>query len=401
MRWIALLVLLACQEADPNALLRQLGDNDPAVREKATRALRALGGRAVPFLEKARESTDPELCARAAGLLVLCHRDLAQTELERQQRPRKLGIVTIDAADVPRAEVLRELEKQTGAKFKAAVIDLAHRVTVKLENAPLEQVLSACGMETDHYYPGDITLRERTVAGLDAFQEAGRFRFSWKPWAPKGEILGTIFRTDLLQTFDGEVEWDVAGIKTDHDLKVETCTLHSPGLVYVAGERPANPKVSLKGLRRWYCDTPVTFSNPQDGQVWWAGDYQISVRWPSILVRRETPALAATMDRVLNPPDVTFEVKPGREKQSLMGIGIGGGGGGRYGGRFSNEAPAWCGCPGKTNDKPRDPPPMRQERVVTIGHDADLYRIEDIAKIVLIFHKPVEEPFMLESPPLK
>ena len=54
---------------DPSALTRQLGDDDFHVRQEAARQLKALGKAAVPALQEARKSQDPEVHARAEELL--------------------------------------------------------------------------------------------------------------------------------------------------------------------------------------------------------------------------------------------------------------------------------------------------------------------------------------------
>lgn len=53
----------------PAMLIRQLGDSDPQVREKAAAELLKLGERARPALEEAKKSTDVEIHGRAKDLL--------------------------------------------------------------------------------------------------------------------------------------------------------------------------------------------------------------------------------------------------------------------------------------------------------------------------------------------
>src|SRR5690349_13816567 len=47
------------------ALVKQLGDDDFAAREKATEGLKALGARALPALRRALQDADPEVRRRA------------------------------------------------------------------------------------------------------------------------------------------------------------------------------------------------------------------------------------------------------------------------------------------------------------------------------------------------
>lgn len=73
MTWLA--ILIAAQEGtkglggDPAHWVRELGDSDARIRERATRALREMGDAAVPALEAAAASGDPEVAARARWAL--------------------------------------------------------------------------------------------------------------------------------------------------------------------------------------------------------------------------------------------------------------------------------------------------------------------------------------------
>jgi len=54
---------------DTDELIRQLGHDDAAVRDKATAALKEAGDKAIPAVRKASESTNPEVAARARAIL--------------------------------------------------------------------------------------------------------------------------------------------------------------------------------------------------------------------------------------------------------------------------------------------------------------------------------------------
>jgi len=81
-----------------------------------------------------------------------------------------------------------------------------------------------------------------------------------------------------------------------------------------------------------------------------------------------------------------------------MGVETGGGGGGRFGGRSGGRNLAWCGCQDYPATQRPNPPAMAQEFAVDFG---TFYALEDIAKIAITFHKPVEESFEVMSPSLK
>ena len=65
----ALLARPAAQPARIRSLIKDLGHDDWRVRERATRALIALGSAAEPFVEAATRSPDPEVAERAAFIL--------------------------------------------------------------------------------------------------------------------------------------------------------------------------------------------------------------------------------------------------------------------------------------------------------------------------------------------
>lgn len=71
MNTLALLGCLLLQDA--NALIEKLGDEDPNVREAATRELRKQGLKALDALRRAAESKDPEIRNRAEGLIDQIH----------------------------------------------------------------------------------------------------------------------------------------------------------------------------------------------------------------------------------------------------------------------------------------------------------------------------------------
>lgn len=73
--WLALLAVCACADEprrlpeEPEALAALLGDREFSVREEAQKALVASGEKAVPVLEQAAGSKDPEVAARARAAL--------------------------------------------------------------------------------------------------------------------------------------------------------------------------------------------------------------------------------------------------------------------------------------------------------------------------------------------
>lgn len=108
------LLVLACGQApegsaDPGAIVARLGANRYSEREAAARALVRLGRPALPALRAARDSRDPEIRTRAAGLL---HR-IEGMLLTQPTRVR------LDFDRTPLVQVTRSLSQQSG--FKVAL----------------------------------------------------------------------------------------------------------------------------------------------------------------------------------------------------------------------------------------------------------------------------------------
>jgi hypothetical protein len=88
----------------PEQLIKELGDPDFAVRERAFESLRAMGSAAIPVVERALKSDTPEIRRRAAELLPILK---SQAALE----PRR---VTLKAGAAKLPDTLAEVSKQTG-----------------------------------------------------------------------------------------------------------------------------------------------------------------------------------------------------------------------------------------------------------------------------------------------
>ncbi len=108
------LLVLACGQApdgsaDPGAMVARLGANRYSEREAASLALERLGRPALPALRAARDSRDPEIRTRAAGLL-------HKIEGVLLTQPTH---IRLDFDRAPLAQVTRSLSQQAG--FKVAL----------------------------------------------------------------------------------------------------------------------------------------------------------------------------------------------------------------------------------------------------------------------------------------
>lgn len=326
--------LLACLLlAQEPDLVEQLGDPDIGVRERAAAALAAQGSAAREKLTAARKHADPEVRSRAYDLLCRFDPDLALERLKNSQRWLHMTLVA----------------GRSGTPADAADVDGA------------------------------------------------RFRFSRRPWAPKGEVLGTIVETGLEPSLRGQVLWSLVSVDGDAPLAVETCALHSPGRVYIPGPAPGKIVVRLKGTRHWRCEVPVEFKNPQDGDQKTVGGYTLTLKWPELRVASERPVLQTELSASVDASEIRGELRPGREPR-------------RFGGRVTLVAtaacggderpnPAWCGCEEKPYPGARQAPATMTEFHVHAGLMGASF--DDYSSVTLPFHLPVEEPFEVTSPPLK
>lgn len=144
MRHVLLLILLALpaqDEARIKQLIQDLDDDGFEVRDKAEKALVALGPEAIPHLkvviaETERQKEKAEVRTRALSAL----RAIEFNAKSKQFYPEP-KLVTLRAADAELGAVLADLEKQTGVKFDAGAIDAKAKVMLDVQNAPLYKVL--------------------------------------------------------------------------------------------------------------------------------------------------------------------------------------------------------------------------------------------------------------------
>lgn len=334
---LLLAFLFPAQEPDRRELIRRLGDLSPVVRDKASAALEAQGDAALTDLRRALDDTDPEIRCRVEALVDLRTQEQTFARLCREQRAAKLRL----------AELLLEYE----------------------------------------YPPAGIV----DIDGV-------RFTFARRPWAPDGEIRGTIFETDAAQAPGVTLNWSVSSIRDGRELPVETCTRHSPRLVYVPDRVPEASQIRIRGVRRWTCEVPLRFESPSDGQARRFAGYTVTIEWPDLVVRAERPLEKSAMDQVLTDQDVRCKIRPGREDGLFICFGVGCGGHSRC--RGARRELAWCGCVGAPDQEPREPEPTSRETRAR-QRTVERYGLDAIESIELTLHLPVDEPFEVTSPPLE
>jgi hypothetical protein len=136
-------------DAEIRQLVQRLGAPTYAEREKAQKALEAIGEAALPALkEAAQKSEDQEVRRRAADLARIIE---ARTIAQRLRQPSLIS-VAYDGTPVP--EVLKDLEAKTGIVFENDPAErqkwAGKQISLRIDKAPLwevvDRVLAACGL---------------------------------------------------------------------------------------------------------------------------------------------------------------------------------------------------------------------------------------------------------------
>src|SRR5262245_21694133 len=172
---------LGQEEARIQELLRNLDDDTFEVREKAEKALIAIGEPALVYLkaavaeaERRKEQTEVRVRAQSAIRAI----ELAAKSKQFYYEPK---LITFQGADAEIGQVLAELEKQTGVRMDASSIDAKAKVSLNVRNAPLFKVLDdLCRGQDERSYEyrddGVRFVRSRFVACPTAVEGPFRIR---------------------------------------------------------------------------------------------------------------------------------------------------------------------------------------------------------------------------------
>jgi hypothetical protein len=180
--------------ADPSALVARLGSARYADRERAAAALESFGRAALPALRAAREAREPEIRARATGLI--------QTiEGELLTRPTR---VRLEFRETPVVEAIRSFSQQCGFRIVLAPENSPWHRTARItiqEPAPMDfwkavdRLRDSAGL---YYNPGPggyagqrdptFSLTVGEPRGVTPLSDHGPFRVS---------LLGIHYQRDL------------------------------------------------------------------------------------------------------------------------------------------------------------------------------------------------------------
>lgn len=123
-------------EADASRLVRQLGSVSFKEREAATRALRALGERALVDLRAVKKHPDPEVRSRSTRLIAAI-----QTEAKRRKlEPVKRRIVAIRTSNASLEEKAHKLKGFLKGKTRQEVGDLLDLDGLKVSELPFDKI---------------------------------------------------------------------------------------------------------------------------------------------------------------------------------------------------------------------------------------------------------------------
>jgi hypothetical protein len=338
LRLLLVLAFLPPQDDDLRALVRRLGDDDPATRDRASRALEKRGQASAEALAEAMDSPDLEVRTRAATLL---------------------GWVDPSSLLASRIIAQREL--------KLRLIAGPHPV------------------EEDKAYVDGVELT-----------------FERRRWIQDGKTRGSVIHVHPRVYLDGDVALSVASARSSRDLPVERCSVHSPGVVFIPDANTASCTVVVKGVRRWLCDVPVRFRDPVEGERRRVGRFTLTLKWPHVVVRCDDPLPPQVVTMMLGEHDLRSqtpesllqpapEIDGSTDEPAIFFPEA------REDGEIRKAV--WCGCsrePGRSEL----PPATSQKRFVRIPA-GDARGFHDLAEVALTLHVPVEEPFEVTSPPLR
>jgi hypothetical protein len=150
-------------------LIKQLGDDDPKIRQEASQKLRRVGAEALTALNDARNSADPEVVSRAQTLVRQIDEDLHPKPVQREE------VVLSQSAILRRMQLQRMQaiqQAQAAQRVQAVRVESRRSVSIK-RNADGEVVKDITVTEAGrtvriHESPDGIAMKTtRIVAGQE------------------------------------------------------------------------------------------------------------------------------------------------------------------------------------------------------------------------------------------
>jgi hypothetical protein len=197
-----MVAVAAAQEADPAAdLIKQLANDEYAVREAATKKLVELGDKAVPELEKALKSDDLEVRLRAGRAL----RAIQGKGPERKGEAKKPAPDRTDPLGPGGKIVGTSLSITKGkVKLKVTRIENGKRVTKEYEGTSIEELKKRHPELKDVLGNFRVT-RRRDLKGLTVDMD--------KFWKDFNKDFGKGFDKDFWKTWQRDLEKEAARLR--------------------------------------------------------------------------------------------------------------------------------------------------------------------------------------------
>jgi hypothetical protein len=162
----------AAGAGDVPKLIKQLGDDDPKLREEASQKLHRLGSGALSALTEATKSSDPEVVSRAQTLLRQIDEDLHPKPVAPERVPAE---VILRRMQLQRMQAMQQPQLQLQQRVQAVRVSTSRSVSIK-RNADGEMVKDITVTEAGrtvkiHESPDGIAIKT-TAAGQDNVVEA-------------------------------------------------------------------------------------------------------------------------------------------------------------------------------------------------------------------------------------
>jgi len=220
---LLLTTLLAVQDVE--TLIRQLGEDDPKAREKATQQLIELGPAVLEPLRSREKDPDSELRQRVATIVA----EITRRDRIRLLCPRPANL-TVSLKEVPVREALRAVLFPYGLEGNVyGRIDFlkTRKVTLELKDAPFWEAFDAlqvaAGIAVEYYHSSfGVSFREgKGGVQLLPHADVGDLRFTAKHFIRDGkftiqaEVVAPPVYRPLSETMEGVTFIDDKGRKIE------------------------------------------------------------------------------------------------------------------------------------------------------------------------------------------
>ena len=394
-RWILLFLAAALaggaqEDAQIEGWIAELLHVDPAVRAKAEASLVKAGSRALPALKLASDSKNPDLAARARGVLAEIERLEFEKKHDALERPRRLEIVSLQQKDAPLGEALKTLGAQVDSTFHTTV-DAKQKLTIDVKEVPvrkcLDDIEDALKVKIVSKYSWHKVVAGPPARKKRAYVPGATFEFNAVPFKPEGQPAGWILETETTGTATVYVDSiEVFNIQKA-PVQVERCGRCGLRFTLLKSPEKGPFTVKLKGRLVWESPYDQPIADPAKAQEFKVGPFNVKYEWAKVTwaAPEGVPAHLAGRAEIEGKLKKQFQPK---------------GGGGAMGVTETPPQPrpptAWCACP----SGPSPMAPMNAGRIGGGSHTEHPLRTrkpDQFDSVKVVFYKAIEEPFEAEA----